>query len=59
MKEAIKQFIFDHFAFLPPELLVVFISALPILELRGGIPVAHQSLPYPLSCVDIFKVVKT
>ncbi|WP_227937823.1 COG2426 family protein [Alkalihalobacillus deserti] len=42
MKEAIKQFIFDHFSFLPPELLVVFISALPILELRGGIPVAHQ-----------------
>ncbi|GAE35095.1 COG2426 family protein [Halalkalibacter akibai] len=42
MKDAIKQFIFDHFGFLPPELLVIFISALPILELRGGIPVAHQ-----------------
>ncbi|GAE25935.1 small multidrug export related protein [Halalkalibacter wakoensis JCM 9140] len=42
MKEAIKQFVFDHFGFLPPELMVVLISALPILELRGGIPVAHQ-----------------
>lgn len=42
MKEEIKQYIFENFEFLPPELLVVFISALPILELRGGIPVAHQ-----------------
>ncbi|WP_202595333.1 COG2426 family protein [Halalkalibacter okhensis] len=42
VKEAIKQFVFEHFGFLPPELIVVLISALPILELRGGIPVAHQ-----------------
>ncbi|MBP3951405.1 COG2426 family protein [Bacillus suaedae] len=42
MKEEIKQYIFENFEFLPPELLVFFISALPILELRGGIPVAHQ-----------------
>lgn len=42
MKETIKQFIFENFGFLPPELIVVLVSALPILELRGGIPIAHQ-----------------
>jgi uncharacterized membrane protein len=42
LKDAIEQFIFDHFGFLPPELIVVLISALPIVELRVGIPAAHQ-----------------
>lgn len=30
------------FSFLPAELIVLLISAMPILELRGGIVVAHQ-----------------
>lgn len=30
------------FSFLPAELVVLLISAMPILELRGGIIVAHQ-----------------
>ncbi len=30
----------ETFGFLPPELLVVLVSAMPILELRGGIPLA-------------------
>ncbi|WP_245308181.1 COG2426 family protein [Halalkalibacter urbisdiaboli] len=40
MKETIQQFVLDHFGFLPQEALVMFISALPILELRAGIPIA-------------------
>ncbi|WP_100406581.1 COG2426 family protein [Bacillus solitudinis] len=40
MKETIEHFILENFGFLPPELLVVFVSALPILELRAGIPLA-------------------
>lgn len=38
MKESIQQFLLTHLNFLPPEALVVIISATPILELRGGIP---------------------
>lgn len=38
MKEQIEQLLLSHLDFLPPELLVIIISALPILELRGGIP---------------------
>jgi len=38
MKEALEQFLFTNFSFLPPELLVIIVSATPILELRGGIP---------------------
>jgi uncharacterized membrane protein len=30
-----------NFGFLPPELIVILISALPILELRGGLPIAY------------------
>lgn len=41
MKEKITQFIIEHFSFLPPEMIVIFISALPILELRGGLPIAY------------------
>ncbi|WP_368505475.1 COG2426 family protein [Alkalihalophilus sp. As8PL] len=42
MKHTIEQFLIDTFGFLPPELFVIVISAMPILELRGGIPLAHQ-----------------
>lgn len=40
MKEALRDFFIENLSFLPPELTVVIISAMPILELRGGIPVA-------------------
>ncbi|WP_349407997.1 small multi-drug export protein [Pseudalkalibacillus sp. SCS-8] len=40
MKEEIKQFLVEHLSFLPNELVVVIVSAMPILELRGGIPLA-------------------
>ena len=38
MKEVIQSFIVENLGFLPSEALVVIISAMPILELRGGIP---------------------
>lgn len=38
MKEVLEQFLMNNLNFLPPELLVVIVSAVPILELRGGIP---------------------
>lgn len=38
MKEALEQFLLTYLNFLPPELLVIIVSATPILELRGGIP---------------------
>ncbi|MCD8502921.1 MAG: small multi-drug export protein [Bacillaceae bacterium] len=41
MKEVIQSFIVDNLGFLPSEALVVIISAMPILELRGGIPFAR------------------
>lgn len=40
MKEALQTFFIENLSFLPSELIVVIISAMPILELRGGIPVA-------------------
>ncbi|KMM37545.1 COG2426 family protein [Guptibacillus hwajinpoensis] len=41
MKEAIKQFVVENLGFLPQEVIVVIVSALPILELRGGLPLAY------------------
>ncbi len=38
MKENIEHFLLTYLSFLPPEALVVIVSATPILELRGGIP---------------------
>lgn len=40
MKESFQNFLVENLSFLPPELIVVVISAMPILELRGGIPFA-------------------
>jgi uncharacterized membrane protein len=40
LKETLQEFFLENFSFLPPELLVVLVSAMPILELRGGIPMA-------------------
>lgn len=40
MKENFQNFLVENLSFLPTELIVVFISAMPILELRGGIPFA-------------------
>ncbi|KGP73914.1 COG2426 family protein [Pontibacillus yanchengensis] len=41
MKEKLIDFFIHTFDFLPPEMVVMVISAMPILELRGGLPVAY------------------
>lgn len=41
MKEKLIGFFVHNLDFLPPELVVIVISAMPILELRGGLPVAY------------------
>ncbi|WP_236560959.1 small multi-drug export protein [Pontibacillus sp. HMF3514] len=41
MKEKLIDFFITTLDFLPPELVVMIISAMPILELRGGLPVAY------------------
>lgn len=38
MKESFQNFLVENLSFLPTELIVVILSAMPILELRGGIP---------------------
>ncbi|MCM3712683.1 COG2426 family protein [Alkalihalobacillus oceani] len=42
MSDDMREFLLQTFSFLPAELIVLLISAMPILELRGGIVVAHQ-----------------
>ncbi|OEH91492.1 COG2426 family protein [Bacillus solimangrovi] len=41
MKEKLTDFVINNFGFLPPELIVIIVSAMPILELRGGLPLAY------------------
>jgi uncharacterized membrane protein len=48
LKEKLTQFLIDHLSFLPPELIVVIISAMPILELRGGLPIAYAYYEFSL-----------
>lgn len=38
MKETLQQFMLTYLSFLPPEALVIIVSATPVLELRGGVP---------------------
>jgi uncharacterized membrane protein len=40
MKEEIRSFLEQNLSFLPQEMVVVIVSAMPILELRGGMPLA-------------------
>lgn len=48
MKESFQSFLVDNLSFLPTELIVVVISAVPIIELRGGIPFAFMAgLSFP------------
>ncbi|WP_078545403.1 COG2426 family protein [Litchfieldia alkalitelluris] len=41
MKEAIRDYLVRNLDFLPPELVTIVVSAIPILELRGGLPLAY------------------
>ncbi|MFC5713528.1 COG2426 family protein [Thalassorhabdus alkalitolerans] len=40
MKEAFSELIMESFGFFPSELLVLLLSAFPVIEVRGGIPAA-------------------
>ena len=45
-----------HFSFLPPQLAVLLVSMVPLVELRGGIPLARL-LELPLSEALIFSAI--
>ena len=45
-----------HFSFLPPQLAVLLVSMVPLVELRGGIPLA-RFLELPLSEALIFSAI--
>jgi uncharacterized membrane protein len=40
MKESIRLFLEQNLSFLPDEMIVIIVSAMPVLELRGGMPLA-------------------
>lgn len=41
MSGALESFLLTHLGFLPQELQVMILSAAPVVELRGGLPLAH------------------
>ena len=47
-----------HLGFLPPQVLVVIVSMLPVIELRGGIPLARL-LMLPLWQAIVFSAIGT
>ena len=55
MQEA-AQWVSSHLSFLPPQAIVLIVSMLPIIELRGGIPVARL-LMLPLHEAILFSVI--
>jgi uncharacterized membrane protein len=57
MKEKISDFLVQNLTFLPPELLVMIVSAMPILELRGGLPLAYLHYDFTLAKSFILSVV--
>ncbi|MCA1031882.1 small multi-drug export protein [Bacillus timonensis] len=56
MKEKIKEYIIHNLDFLPPELIVIIVSAMPILELRGGLPLAYLHYDFSLVKSSILSV---
>jgi uncharacterized membrane protein len=48
LKEKISDFLIQNLGFLPPELVVMIVSAMPILELRGGLPLAYLHFDFSL-----------
>ncbi|MDF0726799.1 small multi-drug export protein [Cytobacillus sp. S13-E01] len=52
MKEKLKEYLVQNLDFLPPELIVLIVSAMPIVELRGGLPLAY--IHYDFSLVKSF-----
>ncbi|MFC0561529.1 COG2426 family protein [Halalkalibacter alkalisediminis] len=38
IKDSIQGFLIENLSFLPPEAIILIISAMPIIEIRGGLP---------------------
>ncbi|MDO5702927.1 MAG: small multi-drug export protein [Lachnospiraceae bacterium] len=55
MQQAVEWFQ-THMSFLPPQMAVMLVSMLPLIELRGGIPLARV-LMLPLHEAIIFSVI--
>jgi len=53
---SVVEWVSTHLGFLPPQVLVMLVSMLPIVELRGGIPFARL-LMLPLWQAILFSVV--
>lgn len=54
--ESVAQWVSEHLNFLPPQAIVLVVSMLPLIELRGGIPVARL-LMLPLPEAILFSVI--
>ncbi|WP_246940749.1 COG2426 family protein [Bacillus pinisoli] len=57
MKEKISDYLVQNLTFLPPELIVLVVSAMPILELRGGLPLAYLHYDFSLAKSFILSVI--
>lgn len=56
MKEKLKESLVQSLSFLPPELVVIIVSALPILELRGGLPLAYLHYSFSLGKSSLLSI---
>ncbi|WP_226669540.1 COG2426 family protein [Metabacillus litoralis] len=56
MKEKLEEFIVESLGFLPAEIIVIIVSALPILELRGGLPLAYLHYDFSLLKSSILSI---
>jgi len=54
--QEVAQWVSTHLSFLPPQAIVLIVSMLPLIELRGGIPVARL-LMLPLHEAILFSVI--
>ena len=52
----VAEWVAAHLSFLPPQAIVAVVSMLPLIELRGGIPVARL-LMLPMSEAILFSVI--
>jgi len=56
VKEKLKESLVQSLSFLPPELVVIIVSALPILELRGGLPLAYLHYSFSLGKSSLLSI---
>ncbi len=54
--QAVVQWFSEHLSFLPPQAVVMIVSMLPLIELRGGIPLARL-LMLPLHEALLFSLI--